>query len=166
MQIITLETFPIVSIIFFTSILSAYLLRTWYQQENRLNTDLPLIFVVSFLGLISSMVLQMFFRTGMVTETIELFRVRALIVGLITLPMLVALLNIWLQRYERHHIRIIGSVFAYWIVVTFLGTSSGMIITLVTPVMLIVGAAMMTTFAITWKTGRLQEIRSGMLVLP
>ncbi|MGY5874196.1 MAG: hypothetical protein RTU30_00485 [Candidatus Thorarchaeota archaeon] len=165
MQYLTIEVVPTVSIILFTSILSAYLLRTWYLQENRLNTDLPLIFGVMFMGLIAVMGLQLLFRTGLVIETIELFRIRALMVGVITLPMLVALLNIWLQRRERHHNRIIVAVFSYWMTATFLGTNSGMIIGLVSPVMLILGIAMMVTFAITWKTGRLQEIRSGLLVI-
>ncbi len=165
MQYLTIEVVPTVSIILFTSVLSAYLLRTWYLQENRLNTDLPLIFGVMFMGLIAVMGLQLLFRTGLVLETIEIFRIRALMVGVITLPMLVALLNIWLKRHEKHHTRIVVAVFSYWMVATFLGTSSGMIIGLVSPVMLLLGIAMMVTFAITWKTGRLQEIRSGVLVI-
>ena len=117
------------------------------------------------MGLIAVMGFQLLFRTGLVIETIEIFRIRALMVGVITLPRLVALLNIWLQRRERHHKRIVVAVFSYWMAATFLGTSSGMIIGLVTPVMLILGIAMMVTFTITWKTGRLQEIRSGLLVI-
>jgi len=40
-----------------------------------------------------------------------------------------------------------------------------MIITAVMPVMLIMGVVLMATFVITWKTGRLQEVRSGILVI-
>ncbi len=156
---------PTVLIILFTSVLSTYLLKEWYSQENRLYTDLPLIFGISFSGLIAVMALQFLYRTEILVESLDLFRLRALMVGVITLPMFVAILDIWLQKYQKQHPRIITVVFVYWIAMTLLGTSSGMIITAVMPVMLIMGVVLMATFVITWKTGRLQEVRSGILVI-
>ena len=165
MQYMIVTAIPTILIIIFTSILSTYLLREWYTQETRLYTDLPLIFGISFSGLVAVMALQFLYRTEIVVETLELFRLRALMVGVITLPMFVAILHIWLQKYQKQHPRIVGVVFVYWVAMTLLGTSSGMIITAVMPVMLIMGVVLMATFVITWKTGRLQEVRSGLLVI-
>jgi hypothetical protein len=49
--------------------------------------------------------------------------------------------------------------------VALLGPSEAFIMNLTIPLLFIISIAMMGTFVITWKTGRLKEVRSELLVL-
>jgi hypothetical protein len=55
-------------------------------------------------------------------------------------------------------------IFVYWVVVAAFGPDEATIMSLVIPVLLVFNLAMIVTFAITWKTGRLKEVRSDLLV--
>ena len=81
------------------------------------------------------------------------------------LPMLWALLNIWANAYQHRHSHVMVGVIGYWLVCSFLGTSTMIIMALLLPVMLILGMGLVLTFIVTWKTGRLQEIRSGIAAI-
>ncbi|MGD2072601.1 MAG: hypothetical protein PVG65_03840 [Candidatus Thorarchaeota archaeon] len=165
MQTAMYETLPTVLTIAFGLILSSYLFRVYFNQEVRLSSDLPFIFGITFAGLGAIMVLQLLFRTGVLEETLELFRLRAISIGLMALPMLWALLNIWANSYQHRHPHIMVTVIGYWLLSSFLGPSIISIMMLLLPVMLILGSGLVLTFIVTWKTGRLQEIRSGIAAI-
>ena len=165
MQTAIYETLPTVLTIAFGTILAAYLFRVYFKQEVRLSSDLPLIFGMTFAGLGGIMVLQLLFRTGILEETLDLFRLRAISIGLMALPMLWALLNIWANAYKHRHVHVMVGIIGYWLVCSFLGTSTMIIMALLLPVMLILGMGLVLTFIVTWKTGRLQEIRSGIAAI-
>ena len=147
-----------------SSILSAYLFRVWYRQENRLLTDLPLVFALSFVGQSVNMFIVSIAQVGFVEMTLELFKLRTFFISLSVIPILGALLNIWLPRLQRHHLRLEGLFALYWIGTTLLSPNETLIMTLLIPLLLFFGVIMMATFIITWKTKRLQEIRSELMV--
>jgi hypothetical protein len=103
-------------------------------------------------------------ESGILEMTLEVFKIRALIVGGIALPLVGVLLHIWMPRIRRHHMRILGLVTLYWIIVVFFGFTQNMIMLLHLPVIIIFMGGMVLTFAITWKTGRLKEVRSDLMV--
>ena len=53
----------------------------------------------------------------------------------------------------------------YWLGIDFLVASETLIMSLLIPVLVINGLIMMATFIITWRTGRLKEVRSELMVL-
>ena len=165
MQTSMYETLPTVLTIIFGAILAAYLFRVYFKQEVRLSSDLPLIFGITFAGLGGIMVLQLLFRTGILEETLDLFRLRSISIGLMALPMLWALLNIWANAYQHRHVHVMVGVIGYWVVCSFLGPNTTIIMALLLPAMLILGMGLVLTFIVTWKTGRLQEIRSGLAAI-
>ncbi|RLI58303.1 MAG: hypothetical protein DRP09_00780 [Candidatus Thorarchaeota archaeon] len=148
-----------------SAILSAYVIRLWYRQEHRLTTDLPLMFGITFMGQAVNNVLLALPLMGLVDDSIIFFQIRALWIVTTIFPLLGVVINIWLPRYERYHHRILGALAAYWVAVVLLNSSETMIIRLHMPVIIALTIAMIVTFSITWKTGRLQEIRSDLLVL-
>ncbi|MHA1908022.1 MAG: hypothetical protein ACW98Y_12050 [Candidatus Thorarchaeota archaeon] len=156
-----LSTFATSIITFFVA---GYLYRLWRGQSNRLMTDLPLIFSVSFLFTGGSMFLSSAPGLMIVEYSLALFRVRALFVCLSVMPMLAVILHIWLPRYAQWHRRVMAIIFVYWVVVAAFGPDEATIMSLVIPVLLVFNLAMIVTFAITWKTGRLKEVRSDLLV--
>ena len=148
-----------------SGILSAYVIRLWLRQENRLTTDLPLMFGITFTGQAVNNVLLALPLMGLVADNLLFFQIRALWVCTTIFPLLGVIVNIWLPRHRRHHNRILLALMLYWVAVVALNASEQMIIRLHMPVIIALTLAMVVTFAITWKTNRLKEIRSDLLVL-
>jgi hypothetical protein len=57
-----------------------------------------------------------------------------------------------------------AAFFMYWVAAAAFAPDEGMIMLLVIPGMLVFNLSLVATFAITWKTGRLKEVRSDLLV--
>ncbi|MFX0108994.1 MAG: hypothetical protein ACFE7R_11970 [Candidatus Hodarchaeota archaeon] len=144
--------------------LSIYLYFLWHRQENRLITDLPLMFSIIFISSATSQILQALPLLGILNDSVNMFRIRAFIVLVMVIPMVVVLLNILAPRWSRHHMKITASVGIYWIAATFIGTSREQIMTLVIPLLLVLMIGWLLMFTITWKTGRLKEVRSDLAV--
>lgn len=145
-------------------IMATYLIFLWTRQENRLLTDLPLMFGIVFIAHAANQTILLLSEYGYLLMTLEVFRMRALIVGGIALPLVGVLLHIWLPRIRRHHYKIIGVVTLYWVLALLLGTTPETIMLLHLPIIMIFMGGMVLTFAITWKTGRLKEVRSDLMV--
>ncbi|MFW9804072.1 MAG: hypothetical protein ACFFFC_15525 [Candidatus Thorarchaeota archaeon] len=146
-------------------ILSTYLITLWRNQETRLFTDLPLMLGVIFLVTVFSQLMMVLDLLGIVELTTTLFRVRAGLVLGMALPMLGVMLAIWAPRKAKHHRKAGFGFSLYWIVAVLLGRTSDEIMLLVIPPLLILMLAWLVTFTITWITGRLNEIRSDLMVL-
>jgi hypothetical protein len=81
------------------------------------------------------------------------------------LPLLAALLAIWLPRFQHRHAQIMLLSIAYWFTISLIGPTEVFIMALLIPLLLAFSFGMIVTFAITWKTGRLQEVRSDLMVV-
>ncbi|MFW9967685.1 MAG: hypothetical protein ACFFEA_11075 [Candidatus Thorarchaeota archaeon] len=145
--------------------LSTYLYFLWKKQANRLYTDLPLMFSIIFISSAVSQILQALPLLGIIGDSVEMFRIRAFVVLVMVVPMVVVLLSILAPRWRRHHYKITAASAIYWIVATFLGTSREQIMTLVIPFLLVLMIGWLVMFSVTWKTGRLKEVRSDLMVL-
>jgi len=145
--------------------MSIFLGWKWLKQEVRLMTDLPLVFAIA--GICNT--LNALFLTlpaiGVLEPSLELFRLRSIAIGGAIVPVTGALLQIWASSKAKYHNRIVLLLSIYWFAVAILGTSEALIMSLTIPPLLVISLAMMTTFIITWKTGRLKEVRSDLLVL-
>ena len=148
-----------------SGLVAIYLLNLWNKQEQRLYTDLPLIFSITFIAMALNAMMQYLTIGGLLPDTMEVFRLRSIIISGSALPLLVALLSIWLPRIEKYHTRIMIVSATYWLLVSFLGTSQSLIMSLLIPLLLVFSLGMLVTFGITWKTGRLKEVRSDLMVL-
>jgi len=146
-------------------IVSTYLLRLWFRQKNRLMTDLPLVFAISMVSNAFNMVMIVLPIIWSFTPSMEYFRFRTLIIGASVIPMLGALLQIWLPSKKKYHNRFVYLFALYWGLVTFLGATQEIIMAMCIPLILVSGVVIMATFIITWKTGRLKEIRSEFMVV-
>jgi hypothetical protein len=128
-------------------------------------TDLPLVFAITTF----CQALQIFILTlpniGIIPHSMELFRIRSLIIGGSVVPILGALLQIWAPRIQKYHNRILLIISVYWGVIALLGATESFIMTATIPIILIFGIVMAATFAITWKTGRLKEVRSDLMMV-
>ncbi len=142
-----------------------FLFRIWHNQENRLPTDLPLLFSLSFLGTAANMTIYVLPSILIIEPSLTLFKIRSLAVGLATIPMAGMVLNIWLPNYARWHIRSMILIVFYWITVLLFVQSEPLIIVLTVPILLMFALALVVTFAITWKTHRLREVRSELIVI-
>ena len=147
-----------------SSILAIYLISLWYRQDNRLLTDLPLMFGVVFIAHAMNQSMLLLSDASHLQMTLDVFRVRALIVGGIALPLVGVLLHIWLPKIRRHHMRIMGFVAAYWIFAALFGPSQELIMLFHLPVIITFMGGMIVTFLVTWRTGRLKEVRSDLMV--
>jgi len=136
----------------------------WYKQEVRLTSDLPLIFSISVICQAANSLVLTLSNTGVLEATMELFRFRTLLIGGGILPISTTLLQIWAPSYKKHHNRTVFLLVAYWFLVALLGTSETIIMMLAIPVMIAISIMMTITFIITWKTGRLKEVRSELLI--
>ncbi len=148
-----------------SSVLSAYLFRIWYLQRARLYTDLPLVFGISFLAQSLNMFILTLVNLGFVEMTMILFRLRAVVISGACIPVLGALLQIWAPRIQKHHLRIESLFGASWFAVAFLSSDEVAAMSVLIPMLLAVGVGMLVTFAVTWKTGRLKEVRSDLMVV-
>ncbi len=148
-----------------SAIVAVYLFILWYRQENRLLTDLPLLFSITFFAMTFNMLLQILPTMNIMPMTMELFRLRTLVICGSAFPLIAALLHIWLPRYEQYHRKFMIVLAAYWVAVALFGPTQAAIMTLLIPVLLIPILGMTATFAITWKTDRLKEVRSDLMAV-
>lgn len=157
--------FSSITIVIISAIVGTYLLRLWFNQSSRLLTDLPLVFAITAISHACQTLVVALSTLGIIEPSLDFFKLRSIIISASIIPVLGALLQIWAPRIQKYHMRILMGVTAYWILVVFFGTSDSIIMTLTIPLILLVGLMMMVTFIITWKTGRLKEIRSGVMVI-
>jgi hypothetical protein len=165
MQIILeMTTVANIATAIFSVLICAYLFRLWYNQENRLYTDLPLMFGITFITQAFNNIILVLPTLGLVADTMELFRFRSIVIIGTAFPMLVVLITIWLPKLKRHHSKIIGLLAVYWVIVALTAPSDQVIMMMHLPVILALTIGMVITFSITWKTGRLKEVRSELIV--
>ncbi len=157
--------FSSITIVIITAIVGTYLLRLWLKQSNRLLTDLPLVFAITSISHACQTLIVALSNLGIIEPSLDFFKLRSIIISASIIPVLGALLQIWAPRIQKYHMKILMSVTAYWLLVVYFGVSDAIIMTLTIPLILLVGLMMMVTFIITWKTGRLKEIRSGVMVI-
>ncbi|MBE0526519.1 MAG: hypothetical protein IH631_06220 [Candidatus Thorarchaeota archaeon] len=136
----------------------------WYKQEVRLMTDLPLVFSISVISQAANSLVLTLSNTGVLESTMELFRFRTLLIGGGILPISATLLQIWAPSHKKHHSKTVILLIMYWFSVALLGTSETIIMMLAIPVMIGISIMMTVTFIVTWKTGRLKEVRSELLI--
>jgi hypothetical protein len=151
--------------ILLSAVISMYLGRQWYRQEVRLITDLPLVFAISFVSQTLNMIILTLPQLGFLTATMELFRLRSLVISGATVPILGALLQIWAPSIQKYHNRLVYLLLTYWISVALLGSTEESVMIMTIPVILGLGIMMMVTFLITWRTGRLKEVRSDLMII-
>lgn len=147
------------------ALVATYLFRLWHRQQVKMYTDLPIMFCLCFIGTTANMLIHAIPILLQLEQTLFLFRIRSFAIGLSVIPMMGMVLNIWLSKYEKWHIRSLIAVVGYWFVVVFLGTTEELIILLTVPILLAFTLGLTATFVITWKTQRLQEVRSDLLVV-
>ncbi len=145
--------------------LSGYLGRKWLSQENRLMTDLPLVFAIAFVGQAFNIAIVTLQHIGLLPATMIFFRIRTIGIGGSVIPIFGAILQIWTPSIQRYHNRMVYLLTLYWLGIDFLVASETLIMSLLIPVLVINGLIMMATFIITWRTGRLKEVRSELMVL-
>ncbi len=147
------------------SVSGIYLLNLWRTQEKRLPTDLPLFFGISFTIIGINVIMMAFMNIGVIPDTMPVFRFRTLfLVSGSVLPLFVAIFHIWFPRYKRYFKRVFALIVAYWALSALLGSTEEIIMLLLVPPMIFVIFAVVVTFIITWKTGRLREVRSELIV--
>ncbi len=154
-----------ISAALFSVMISVYLLVLWLSYENRLLTDLPLLFGVSFAFQGANTLIQALVSAAIVPDSLDVLRMRAVVILFTVLPMFVAILAIWVHRYRHYHRRACAVFVVYWSAVVFLAPSPAILMGLLIPLMTAVIAALLLTFIVTWKTRRLQEIRSGVMAV-
>ncbi len=145
--------------------LSGYLSRKWLSQENRLMTDLPLVFAIAFMGQAFNIAIVTLQHSGILPATMIFFRIRTIGIGGSIIPIFGAILQIWAPSIQRYHNRMVYLLTLYWLGIDFLVPSETLIMSLLIPVLVIIGLIMMATFTITWRTGRLKEVRSELMVV-
>ncbi|MBN2229709.1 MAG: hypothetical protein JW779_08940 [Candidatus Thorarchaeota archaeon] len=166
MQIILdMTTMANIATILFSAVMATFLFSLWYRQENRLYSDLPLMFGITLLTQAINNFILIIPVLGIAPASLELFRFRSLVIIGTAFPMLVVLITIWLPRLKRHHSKILGLLAVYWVTVALLGPSEAIIMMLHLPVIAVMTLGMIVTFSITWKTNRLKEVRSDYMVL-
>ncbi|MCK5150447.1 MAG: hypothetical protein KAQ65_01350 [Candidatus Thorarchaeota archaeon] len=142
-----------------------YLAYLWRNQSTRLMTDLPLVFAFSFILQGVNMFMLSSMNAGILPDTLEVFKIRTFVIGGSVFPFLTIIMHIWLSKYRKYFKYTLSVSIAYWIIVTLIGTSASMIMILVMPILIVVMFGMILTFAITYKTGRLKEVRSGLILI-
>lgn len=145
--------------------MSTYLGRKWYRQKVRLMTDLPLVFAISGICQTLNILLLTLPNIGMLEPSMELFRLRSIVISGAIVPILGAILQIWTPSYQKYHKRVVFLLTLYWFSIALLGSSEAIIMILTIPILLIISIVMMITFIITWKTGRLKEVRSELVIV-
>lgn len=163
----TLDTATIASLssAVFSIVLSVFLVGLWLRQRNHLYTDLPLLFGIMFYAQALNSIIKVLPTLGIVEASLALFRFRTLIIFATVLPLAVVVLHVWMPRMRDRYSRILGMLTLYWVIVTLLAPTESLVMLLCIPILLVLSVAMIVTFSITWKTGRLKEVRSGLMVL-
>jgi len=128
-------------------------------------TDLPLVFAISTIAQAVQIFIGTLPNVGLVAPSIELFRVRATIICFSIVPIFGALLQIWVPRIQKYHNRLVLLVSAILVATSLFGPSEEFIMVMVIPWILVFGLLMLITFVITWKTGRLREVRSEIMIV-
>lgn len=146
-------------------ILSGYLGRKWLSQENRLMTDLPLVFAIAFVGQAFNIAIVTLQHIGLLPPEMIFFRIRTIGIGGSIIPIFGAILQIWAPSIQKYHNRMVYLLTLYWVGIDFLVATETLIMSLLIPVLVVLGLIMMITFIITWRTGRLKEVRSELMVL-
>ena len=141
--------------------LSLSLLYFWFRGEGRMKTDLPFIFGIAFLLQSASALMSLYIPE----MPLDIFRIRSLLVMGTAEILVYMVLFIWDTRFKHRHPHILLVVGAYWTAVALLAPSAAIIMTLTIPILLISFIGLLGTFIVTWKTGRLKEIRSDLLVV-
>lgn len=165
MQVFDLTSLSSIAAAVISIVLSTYLFLLWKRQDNRLITDLPLMFGITFIAHGFSNIIQTLSYLGFYEMTLDIFRVRAMVICGIALPMVGVLIHIWLPRWSKYHLRMLGLLLLYWIAVVLVGPSEEIIMALLIPILLVMFVGLILTFTITWRTGRLKEVRSDLLVV-
>lgn len=161
-ELVILSSFATIAL---SGTIGVYLLRLWRSQPTRLMTDLPLVFAISTMAQAIQIFIGQAPNYGLIQSSLELFRFRAIIICLSIVPILGALLQIWAPKFQKYHNRAVLAVFAIWIATTLLGPNEEFIMVMVIPWILVFGLLMLVTFAITWKTRRLKEVRSDLMIV-
>ncbi|MFX1367012.1 MAG: hypothetical protein ACFFAY_00210 [Promethearchaeota archaeon] len=146
-------------------IVATYLIHKWYNQKTRLPFDLPLMFGIVFVASAVSQFIKSSQMVGLLPATLEIFRVRSLVIAWIFLPWTLVLLRIMWPSGEKWHMRLWGVLTVVTIGMSLFAASQALIQTYQTTWILIVIIGVIITFAITWKTGRLKEVRSELVLL-
>ena len=142
-----------------------YLAHLWYKQPTRLLTDLPLVFAFSFILQGVNMFMLSSMNAGVIPDTLEVFRLRTFVIGGSVFPFFTIILHIWISKYSKYFKHVLSVLIAYWTIATIFGPSIPMIMIMVLPIMMVVMFGMILTFAITYKTARLKDVRSGLLLV-
>ncbi|MHA1924811.1 MAG: CPBP family intramembrane glutamic endopeptidase [Candidatus Thorarchaeota archaeon] len=148
-----------------SALMALFLFRIWLNQERRLNTDLPLMFGITFIAQAINNFIRMLPMIGVVEMTMELFRLRAGIIYGTSFPLLGVVLHIWFPKIRKYHARILALLTVYWMAGVLLGPTEQVIMILHMPIILVLTIGMLVTFLVTWRTGRLKEVRSDLMVL-
>ena len=138
--------------ILISATVGVYLLRLWYKQSNRLITDLPLVFAITTISHACQTLVVALQNLGIIEPTLEFLKFRSLIISGSIIPVIGAILQIWAPRIQRHHIKILAGITAYWWLIAIFGTSEALIMNATIPLILLAGIIMLATFIITWKT--------------
>jgi hypothetical protein len=161
---IDLASFANLSTSVFSIIIAVFLITVWSRQKNHLYTDLPLLFGVMFLAQAVNSIVRTLPTLGIVESSLLLFRLRTLVILAEVFPLTLVALHIWLPRIRNRYSRVLAVLALYWVAVTALAPSESLIMLLCIPILLVLDFTMIATFSITWKTGRLKEVRSGLMV--
>jgi hypothetical protein len=148
-----------------STVIGAYLGRKWLAQNVRLLTDLPLVFAIAFVSQAINITFVTLQHIGLLDTVMIFFRIRTVAIGGSIIPIFGAILQIWAPSIQRYHNRLVYLLALYWLVIDFVGATEQLIMSLLIPVLIIIGIIMMATFIITWKTGRLKEVRSELMVI-
>jgi hypothetical protein len=151
--------------VFISAVIGAYLGRKWLSQKVRLLTDLPLVFAIAFVSQAFNITIVTLQHIGLLDTTMIFFRIRTIGIGGSIIPIFGALLQIWAPSIQRYHNRLVYLVALYWLAIDFVIATEELIMTLLIPVLIILGIMMMSTFIITWRTGRLKEVRSELMII-
>ncbi|MFW9792677.1 MAG: hypothetical protein ACFFEE_00115 [Candidatus Thorarchaeota archaeon] len=154
-----------ITTVFISAVIGTYLGRKWYSQHVRLITDLPLVFAIAFVSQAFNIMILTLQHMGLLETTMIFFRIRSITIGGSITPILGALLQIWAPRIQKYHNRLVYSLTLYWVSMALFGPTEELIMILTIPVMILLGIMMMLTFIITWRTGRLKEVRSELMIV-
>ncbi|MFW9809908.1 MAG: hypothetical protein ACFFE6_11090 [Candidatus Thorarchaeota archaeon] len=154
-----------ISTVIISAVIGTYLGRKWYNQQVRLITDLPLVFAIAFVSQAFNITILTLQHTGILETSMILFRIRSITIGGSITPILGALLQIWLPRIQKYHNKMVYLLTLYWVSIAIFGATEALVMILTIPVMIVLGIMMMFTFIITWRTGRLKEVRSELMII-
>ncbi|TFG08096.1 hypothetical protein EU522_00110 [Candidatus Thorarchaeota archaeon] len=148
-----------------STILATYLIQKWYHQKARLPFDLPLMFGVVFVASALSQLFKSATLIGFIPDTLEMFRLRTFVIAWVYIPWSLVLMRILWPSGEKWHIRLWGMLTAVSVGVSLFAPTQAIMQTYHTVWILIIIIGVIVTFSVTWKTGRLKEVRSELVVI-